>query len=127
MPMNTPERRWEKFTCLSFLLVLTPQRESKRLGDELVLRIEILFLDDEAVILDRDDFATVLSHICLKGSKVTLAIRRLNERLPTKLTPNDSDKFQGGKIEAFERSKGSFRLTWLGTQHIRRSVFHQWR
>jgi hypothetical protein len=60
MPMNTPERRWERFTCLSFLLVLTPKRERERLGDELVLRIQILFLNDKAVILDCDDFATIL-------------------------------------------------------------------
>ena len=88
--MNTPERRWERFTCLSFLLVLAPQRDRKRLGDELVLRVQILFLDHQVIILDRDDFATVFPHIRLKGSKVTLAIRRLNERLPTQLTPNDS-------------------------------------
>jgi hypothetical protein len=125
MPMNTPERRWERFTCLSFLLVLAPQRERKRLGDEFILRIQILFLDDEAVILDCHDFATILAHIGLKGSKVTLAIRRLNECLPTQLTPNDSYKFQGRKIEAFERPKRSFRLAWLGTQHIRRCFLQQ--
>src|SRR5262249_48145310 len=93
MPMNTPERRWERFTCLSFLLVLAPQRERKRLRDELVLRVQILFFDHEAVILDCDDFATVLAHICFLSSKVTLAIKRLNERLPTKPTPNDSHQF----------------------------------
>src|SRR4029434_9418252 len=125
MPTNTPERRWERFTCLSFLLVLAPKRERKRFGDELVLRVQILFLDDEAVILDCDDFATVLSHICFQGSKVTLAIRRLNKCLPTKLTPNDSHQFQGRKIEAFERPEWSFRQAWLGTQHIRRYFLHQ--
>src|SRR5215831_8551404 len=109
MLMNTPERQWER----------------KRLGDELVLRVQILFLDDEAVILDCDDFTTVLSHIGFKGSKVALAIRRLNERLPTQLTPNDSHKFQGRKIKAFEGPKRSFRLAWLGTQHIRWGVLHQ--
>src|SRR5262249_11752097 len=45
MPMNTPERRWERFTCLSFLFVLAPKRERKRFGDELVFRVQILFLD----------------------------------------------------------------------------------
>src|SRR5439155_5664814 len=78
MPMHTLERREAKFTCLSFLLVLAPQWDGKRLGDDLVLCVQVFLLDHQAIVLDRNDFATVFPHVRIECRKVTLPIRRLN-------------------------------------------------
>src|SRR5262249_51539117 len=74
--LHTPKRRWERFTCLSFLL--GPKRDGKHLRDNLVLCVQVLLLDDQAVVLDRNDFAIVFPHVRIKGSKVAFPIRRLN-------------------------------------------------
>src|SRR5439155_12630326 len=76
--MNTPGRRGERFTCLSFLLVLAPKRDIEGFRDFLTLRIHIEFLDHELIVLDRNDLAAVLPHVGINCRKVTLTVRGLN-------------------------------------------------
>jgi len=76
--MHTSKRRWETFIWLSFLFVLAPQRDGKRFGADLVLGVQVLLDDHEAIVLDRNEFTTVLPHLRIECSKVALPIRRFN-------------------------------------------------